>query len=103
MEGRGAGTDVGGTSGVDAGQSGGDPALLLVGLAVQLTAGHMLEQRQGVVGQPGPSVRRGHRRAVDEPRLCQVRGDLTPRNEVRDGHGRDTFATYVEPWCLTSQ
>src|SRR4051812_16865159 len=75
----------------DAGQSGGDPALLLVGLAVQLAAGHVLEQRQAMVGQRGPSVRRGHGRAGEEPRLGQVRGDLSARNEVRDGHGRDTF------------
>ncbi len=82
-------TVVRGTCEVHAGQRVGDPALLLVGLAVELAARHIFEQRQCVFGQNKPAVRRGHWCTRNEPGLSERRRDLTACDQIGDRSRRD--------------
>jgi hypothetical protein len=76
---------------VNTGQRGGDPALLLLGVARQLVTRDVFEQRQRMLSQDEPSVRRGNRSSRDEPRVSECRGDLASRDELCDRGRRDAF------------
>jgi hypothetical protein len=85
---------------MDARQRVSDPALLLVGLSLELTAGHVLEQRQSVLVRDEPPISRRHWWSGDEPGGGERGSHLASRDQVGYRSRGDALGDVGRPLML---